>query len=94
MTEGVMAITTKEYNELKAEIERLTRERDEVSLLAVNRLIEIDRVRARYDSATDQAVRYADDNERLTAALTKIRSVVGTSTEAWLIANRALEQKP
>lgn len=35
----------------------------------------------------------ADEIERLTDALTKIRSVVGTSTEAWLIANRALEPR-
>ena len=34
------------------------------------------------------------DNDRLRTELIKIRSVVGTSTEAWHIANRALEPKP
>jgi len=48
----------------------------------------------RMEDALAEIGRLQADNARLRAALTKIRSVVGTSTEAWLIANRALEDKP
>ena len=77
MTEGVMAITTKEYNELKAKIERLQahnnvlcdNQHDYVRYCTrIHELeAEIERLQARYDSATDQAMRYAADNERMRA---------------------------
>lgn len=38
---------------LEADNERLTRERDEVSLLAVNRLIKIDRLRSALDGVQE-----------------------------------------
>lgn len=43
-----------EIGRLKSEVERLTAERDE-------RAKEVGRLLVRYDSATDQAVRYADE---------------------------------
>ena len=46
------------------------------------------------DHKEQEISRLHADIERLRAELVKIRSVVGTSTEAWLIANRALEPKP
>ncbi len=52
---------------------------------------------ARLQDAKRRALAIADErtiqNTALRQALMKIRDVVGTSTEAWLIAERALEQK-
>lgn len=69
----------KEILTLRAEIVRLQEAKRRFSDLADERAIEANGVRA--------------ENERLRAALMKIRDVVGTSTEAWLIAERALEQE-
>lgn len=59
---------------------------------------EIERLRADMDQRMAAYIEYQERDEaeiaRRTDALTKIRSVVGTSTEAWHIANHALEHKP
>ena len=64
-------------------------------------MTDIERLRTRYDSATDQAVKYADEIERLRAALQEIAALDvhhkddnGTWTDVGKIARRALESKP
>jgi uncharacterized coiled-coil DUF342 family protein len=63
----------------------------------VERLVsEIERLRTRYDSATDQAVRYADDNERLRVLLREAANEIDelgfpSKADTFL---RALEDKP
>ena len=59
------------------EIERLRLRMQDEDLAAIVREqgFEIERLRTRYDSATDQAVRYADEIERLTAALQQIEAL-------------------
>jgi hypothetical protein len=52
---------------------------------------EIERLRGLYDSVTDQAVRYADDNARLRAAL---QAMLDGEPNAAQLAVRALEPKP
>jgi len=58
---------------------------------------EIERLRTRYDSATDQAVRYADEIEQLRALLREAvmyDSQIPWMETWWRKARRALEQKP
>jgi len=93
------------------EIERLRLRMQDEDLAAIVREqgFEIERLRTRYDSATDQAVRYADEIERLIAALqATVDAIVHVQKHlihhsppqdavmngALAIACRALEPKP
>lgn len=89
--ELVLTEVAKATAELRADNERLTADRDQWKAREDIMAKQVERLRL--------LVKLCDENdaapevERLTAALTKIREVVGTSTEAHLIASRALTDR-
>jgi hypothetical protein len=97
MIEGMMAITTKEYNELIAEIERL---RDDSRMLALceedrkEMAAEIDRLRSTTEISPVHVQELQADNKRLRAVLQEIADLRYSNTSAATIARRALEPKP